>query len=250
MGKRRFFYNSADKKGEDVILDDEESRHIRTVLRLSEGEDIELFDGSGALYGAVLNSIGKKVTAKITQQLPVVEQNRCLLFLAQAVLKGNKVDELISKCNELGVDVLLPFESSRCQGRLGVQKADKKRERWQRIADSSCKQCGRLRRMEVGEVVSFEQMIGKWGPCKDDELRILFWEAESNNSLARVMAESNYRTVRILLGPEGGFSEEEVQLASQNGWISTSMGKRILRAETATITAVSVVQFLLGNLQQ
>jgi len=249
MGKRRFFYNSADKNGEIVVLDDEESRHICTVLRLSEGEEVELFDGSGALYTAVLDTVGKKVKARITGQTTVTENNLCTLCLGQAVLKGSKVDELIPKCNELGVDILIPFESSRCQGRLGEQRAQKKRERWQRMVDSSCKQCGRLRRMEVDEVVSFQQMIEQLGPVPEKELRILFWEEEQQSSLAQVLAEKKYQTVRILLGPEGGFSEDEVKLAIEAGWVSASLGRRVLRAETATVAAVSLVQYLVGNLE-
>lgn len=248
MAKRRFFYNPAEKAGEVVTLDDEESRHIRTVLRLAEGEEIEIFDGSGSLYTAVLCAVKKKVTARITGSITVSEQNNCSLWLGQAVLKGSKVDELIPKCNELGVDIFAPFESSRCQGRLGEQRANKKRERWQRMVDSSCKQCGRIRRMEVEDVVSLQQLIDRLGPCAEEELRLLFWEAEQQASLAQAIEAKKYQTVRILLGPEGGFGEEEVELAAQAGWLSVSLGKRVLRAETATVTAVSLVQYLVGNL--
>lgn len=248
MAKRRFFFNSAEKKGELAVLDDEESRHITTVLRLSEGEEVELFDGSGYLYTAVLDTMGRKVKARITGSIGVEKENGCTLCLGQAVLKGSKVDELIPKCNELGVDIFTPFESSRCQGRLGEQRAKKKRERWQRIADSSCKQCGRLRHMEVDEVCDFQQMITQQGPCPADELRILFWEEEGQQSLSGLFAEKEYQTVRLILGPEGGFSEEEVRFAAEAGWTSVSLGRRILRAETATVTAVSLVQYLSGNL--
>lgn len=249
MGKRRFFYNSADKSGEVVVLDDDESRHIRTVLRLSEGEEVELFDGSGSLYNGVLDSIGKRVKARITGEIIVEEQNRCTLWLGQAVLKGSKVDELIPKCNELGVDVITPFESERCQGRLGEQRAGKKRERWQRMVEASCKQCGRLCRMEVEKVVSFQRLIEELGPCTEKELRMVFWEDEAQNSLAQTVSSEQYEVVRILLGPEGGFEPEEITLAEDNGWISVSLGKRVLRAETATIAAVSLVQYLSGNLE-
>ncbi len=249
MTIRRFFCKSAAISGEMAVLDQEESNHIRKVLRLDTGDLVELFDGSGVLYTARIVEIEKKVTVQIIGQEKRTEAKRIPLWLGQANLKGKKIDELIPGCNELGVDVFAPVESSRCQGRIGAAKAAIKQERWERLVESSCKQCGRLVKMAIEPVRDFRSVLETVGAPGSQELRLIFWEEEKQLCLEGVDFTPEYKLVRILLGPEGGFPEGEIQLAKSYGWHAVSLGSRILKAETATITAVSLVQYLAGNLR-
>lgn len=248
MGFRRFLIDSADIVGEDVFLSEEESNHIRTVLRLEEGAEIELFDGSGLVYSARIRSLDKRVKTEIVDRFQAEEEKKVTVWLGQAMLKGNKVDELIPKCNELGLDILAPFESSRCQGRLNKARAAKKKERWQRVVESSCKQCGRVVPLQLAELTNFSDMVKTLGEKPENELRLFFWEEEDKLFLKQLDFALKYELIRVILGPEGGFSEEEAQLAKSYGWQPVSLGQRVLRAETATVAAVSLVQFLAGNL--
>ncbi len=248
MTIRRFFCKSAAINGNMVLLEQEESNHIKRVLRLETGNLLELCDGSGMLYTGRIAEIGKQVLVQIISQERHEELNRVPLWLGQANLKGKKIDELIPSCNELGVDVFAPLESSRCQGRFGSEKAAKKRERWIRMVESSCKQCKRMVKMEVEPIQEFRSVLDNIGGPDSEELRLIFWEDEKTLTLHEVDFKPDYKKVRILLGPEGGFATDEIDLAKSYGYLSVSLGHRILKAETATLTAVSLVQFLLGNM--
>lgn len=151
----------------------------------------------------------------------------------------------MQKATELGASVFIPFQASRSQGQLDPRQAGKKQERWQRISHEACKQCMRADTMTVTPVVSFTELIE--ASQDDGRVKLLFWEEEHEVSLETLSSLKNVPGVDIILGPEGGISREEVALARQHGWQTVSLGKRILRAETATITAMSLVMYLSGN---
>ncbi len=248
MGLRRFFFNPTDRDGDFITLSKDESKHIRVALRPKTGENIELLDGAGKSFLAEIIEIDDLVLAKVLEENDVVENKNSNLWLGQALLKGKKVDELIPRCTELGVVTLMPFQSARCQGRLNAARAAKKHERWQRIVDESCKQCGRAMPMQINDLVDFSQMIEELGETPSDELRIFFWEEEQELLLSDLRISSDdFKTIRIILGPEGGFPEEEAMLAIRNGWKSVSLGQRVLKADTVTVAVVSLMQFLAGN---
>lgn len=248
MSLRRFFFDPTDRHGDTVSISQEESRHIKTVLRLNIGDKVELLDGLGAVYVAELVSLEKRVQAKIISESQVFENKVAPLWLGQAVLKGKKVDDLIPKCTELGVDIFAPFQSSRCQGRLDFIRAAKKKERWERMVESSCKQCQRAVRMQVEPISDFTEMLTVIGGEVSGELRILFWEEEKDLLLRQIDFGKKYEMIRVILGPEGGFSEEEAELAKKMGWRTVSLGQRVLKADTATVTAVALLQHLAGNM--
>lgn len=248
MSLRRFFFDPIDRHGDTVSIPQEESRHIKTVLRLNIGDKVELLDGLGAIYVAELVSLEKKAQANILSESKESENKVAPLWLGQAILKGKKVDDLIPKCTELGVDVFVPFQSSRCQGRLDSVRAAKKKERWERMVESSCKQCQRSIRMQVEPISDFSEMLTTIGENISGELRILFWEEEKDLLLRQIDFGKKYEMIRVILGPEGGFSEEEAVLAKKMGWSTVSLGQRVLKAETATIAAVALLQHLAGNM--
>jgi 16S rRNA (uracil1498-N3)-methyltransferase len=158
------------------------------------------------------------------------------------------MDGAIQQCTELGVARLTPFFSSRCQGRLDDLRGLQKSERWNRIVVSACKQCRRARQMQVDEVADYAAMLVL--PDRNPGLlRFIFWEEEEEFRLDRgMMTDTSVEGVCILLGPEGGFSRAEITAARALGWQTVSLGRRILRAETATVSAVAIVQHLAGNL--
>jgi len=244
---RRFFFDPSLRKGERVFLSQEESRHITKVLRLNIGESIELLDGLGAVYHAVITAVGRQVEARLEGVVSREEDSGKTVWVWQAILKGEKMDTVIQKCTELGVTGMIPYQSSRCQGKLDPLQGRKKHERWQRIGMAACKQCMRLQAMDIDAPVTYAKSLSK---NADDQtvLRLLFWEEEKETHLRDIQGIDKASSLALMLGPEGGISPEEVDEARRQGWITVSIGDRVLRAETATISAVSIVQYLVGNL--
>jgi len=244
---RRFFFDPKTRRGEHVVLSKEESRHIKKVLRLEVGSAVELLDGEGGLYSGEISGIERTVEVKITATLSEEESSSGSIQVCQAILKGEKMDTVVQKCTELGVTTMVAFQSSRCQGKLDPTVGAKKQGRWQRIGLAACKQCMRPLPMDIVEPVTFKEAICNDG-LNEKTLRILFWEEEQQVHLREIKGLQTADSIALLLGPEGGLSPEEVELAREHGWVSVSLGKRILRAETATLTAVSIVQYLVGRL--
>ena len=244
MSLRRFFINPTDITGKTAQLTGPEAHHLRTVLRLTPGEPITFFDGTGARYQARIEGIHKdRVTATIieqTQDLPP----KVGLHLGQALLKGQKMDLILQKATELGVDAIWPFSS---EHGIGKPPRDTQMERWQRIILEACKQCDRAKPPEIHTPRELSDLMAQSPPC---DTRLIFWEHESQKSLHEVLTDKakDCRSLFFLLGPEGGFSETEVACARQEGFIPVSLGPRILRAETATLAATAILQFTLGNL--
>ena len=244
MSLRRFFISPSAISGETAEMSGPEAHHLRTVLRLTPGDPITFFDGTGARYQARIERISKdRVTATITAQsrdLPPTVS----LHLGQALLKGQKMDLILQKATELGVDTISPFYSD--HGSHNPPK-DTQMERWQRIIFEACKQCDRAKPPEIHAPRAIAELMTQPPPC---DARLIFWEHETRQTLDEVLAgqKRNCRSVFFLLGPEGGFSEAEVACAQKEGFAPVSLGSRILRAETATLAATAILQFALGNL--
>ncbi len=245
---RRFFFDPDRRLAELVTLSEQESYHIARVLRLQRDTKIELIDGGGGLFTAIIVDVGRTVTCRIVGQRMMVEGERVSLWVGQGLLKGKKMDSTVQQCTELGVTRLSPFVSSRCQGRPDEMQGRRKSDRWERIVLSACKQCGRAQQMDIDEVRDFAAMLA----LVDQDvhtLRLIFWEEEAEVHLHEAMqTDQAIDRACILLGPEGGFARTEIAAAREQGWQTVSLGSRILRAETATLAAVSLVQYLIGNL--
>jgi 16S rRNA (uracil1498-N3)-methyltransferase len=245
---RRFFFEPADRNGDEVLLTETESRHISKSLRLHVGSQIQLFDGTGMRYLAEITNIGKQIVARILTADDDQQEGRAMVHVEQAMLKNAKMDFLVEKCTELGVASFSPVVSSRCQGKLDdEQRGNKRQQRWQRIVESACKQCSRPRPMELKDALSLADLSASAGQ-EPHTLRILFWEEEKATSLHDLPPLTEYEQIHLLLGPEGGFSKEEVELASRAGYQSVTLGPRILRAETATVAAIAIVRYLAGDM--
>ncbi len=244
---RRFYFSTDHRSKDMVTLSQDESRHICKVLRLQCGAKIELFDGSHIIYCAEIVELGNRVQARIISSEIIDHKQNSELWVGQGVIKTKKMELLLQKCTELGVNIFSPIISNRCQGNL-VAQCRNKNDRWLKIIEEACKQCSRPHPMILQELQTFEEVTV--GSSSDKNvLKLLFWEKESKRNLADFATDlSSFSTVKLLFGPEGGFVDSEIDAARLAGWQTVGLGKRILRAETAAIAAVAIVQHLLENI--
>ncbi|MBU0946183.1 MAG: 16S rRNA (uracil(1498)-N(3))-methyltransferase [Proteobacteria bacterium] len=242
---RRFFLSPDIEVSHEVLLSKAESHHLTKVLRLPVGMPLQLFDGRGNVHDAEIVSMGKQVRLRILSSV-YVEEDGIPLRVCQGILKGQKMEFLLQKCTELGVSEFIPFASSRCQlKKTELRKLAEKQDRWQRIIDEACKQCNRPRPMQLAAAISLEEMVLQ---RQEPRQGILFWEEEKKASLHTVSLSADAAGLQIVLGPEGGFAAEEAEVARKAGFQVLSLGPRILRAETATLAAISIIQHLTGNM--
>ena len=231
---RRFF---ADQPITDshIYLSQPESHHIRNVLRMRCGEEIIVCDHVGAEYKGVLEGLDDKCCVRIISLLNNVAEPDLKLTLCQCMPKGDKMEWIIQKCTELGVSRVIPVLSARCVSRPEGRDAVKKRERWQKIAEQASKQCGR-------SVVPALENITPLRALPHSGRRFLAYELENSVSLANIDL-SNERELFLLIGPEGGFEEQEIGQARNAGAVPVTLGRRILRTETAGITTLSILMY-------
>ncbi len=245
---RRFLFDPGEVKGSTVTLCREESHHITTVLRLAVGTGVELFDGCGNLFLGEIEELGRGVKVRLLDRQQHSSPQGVGLWLFQADLKAKKMDFVIQKATELGVERFVPFISSRSQGRAKEERRKRKTERWRKLIEGACKQSMRLTLMRCDEELSMAAALDMAMSAQPPGPRLLFWEKEQDFHLSDVDWRQSAERVCIMLGPEGGFSEQEVIAARRTGWQTVSLGQHLLRAETATIAAISIVQHYLGNI--
>ncbi|MCI5140559.1 MAG: 16S rRNA (uracil(1498)-N(3))-methyltransferase [Candidatus Electrothrix sp. ATG1] len=236
---RRFFYDPNIQESEaQILITGPEAHHIRNVLRMQLGDRAELFDGKGTVVSGKISRISsKEVVFQVLSRTDAADAG-VPLTLAQAVLKGKKMDLVIQKATELGVDTFVPVITRYCgnSGRAGQQS-----KRWQRIMLEACKQCRRPIPMQICSPTELQEL-----PLSEGEHKIMPWENETDTSFSDLEL-SNGQPVLMLIGPEGGFHPSEVVYAQEVGFRTISLGPRILRAETAALTAVVLAQQEMGN---
>jgi len=245
---RYFFIKQADLADSKAVVKGSDAHHIKNVLRLKIGDEIGLFDGTGLNYKTrIVTLLPKSVEVSVIRSFPSTAESSVQIAVAQALLKDRKMDSLVRQLTELGITRWIPFIAKR-----SVPRPDKKRlftrtERWKKIAKEALKQCKRCCSPEIGTTVSFEEVLNLG---KDSDLKIVFWEEESKpvNKDLQVSNLKPPEKIFILLGPEGGFTLKEVEKARKSGFITASLGPRILRAETATIAACTLLQYLFGDM--
>lgn len=244
----RFFASPDQISPEEIIFAEAEARHITTVLRLGVGDEILVLDGEGQEYRVRLSRADKKsVVGAIVSSHAVTVESPLKIHLGQSLIKGNRLDDLIRKTVELGVHAVSLLKTDRTVLRIKEEDARDRTDRWQKIAREAAKQSGRNVVPNIGERIErFKTFVAAGG---DADLKIMFWEEEGTRKPADLATEvKDVNSVCLLMGPEGGFSQEEAGLARESGFHTLSLGPRILRADTATVTALSVVQHLWGDL--
>lgn len=236
---RRFYAPPEQVQQTRVFLTIDETRHLRDVLRLREGENIQVFNGHGKEFLCSIEEIGKqKTTLKIIKEiLPSAPESNLELSLAVALLKGEKFDLVIQKAVELGIMEIIPIITKRTDVKL--KDADKKIERWRKIILEASKQCGRAKLMKIDKVVDFADFIQS-----DRNQKILFSERNGTN-FAEIKGDEN---IIAIIGSEGGWEESEIEFAKENGVKIITLGGRILRAETAAIVIPALLQNHFGDL--
>ena len=248
---RRRFYAPPDALDEQIVtLSADEARHARGVLRLQPGDEVYVFDGVGKEFRCTVREFSRDgAELNLLEEVePARPESPLDLTLAIALLKGEKFDLVVQKATELGASRIVPVATSRADVRIrNGDDAKRKLKRWQRIALEAAKQCGRARLMEIEGPVAFKALIDRADP--DGHLRLMF--AERNGApLAEVAHNSQSGSVKVfaLIGPEGGWTDDEIELAREGGWQIVTLGGRTLRAETAAIAIVTLLQHRFGDL--
>lgn len=226
----------------DIELSADATNHIANVLRLKIGHPIVLFNGDGNEYSAELVEVQKrKVVAQVDAKLGISVESPLSIHLGQGISRGDRMDLVLQKSTELGVTEITPLLTARCGVKLDQQRWQKKYQQWQKILISACEQCGRNSLPLLHPPTS----IDDWLRQSTQQLRLtLNPRAEAQLRQLNIPKEG----VRLLIGPEGGLTEQEVYLGEENGFNSIKMGPRILRTETAAIAVISALQAQFGDL--
>jgi len=242
---RRFFADSSDINDSAAIITGSDANHIRNVLRLKPGDNIRLFDGSGFEYDAVITALSPgTVELSVSSKFYSSTESPVQITIAQALLKEKKMDVLIRQVTELGIKQWIPFIAARSVPRPDKERLNLRTERWKKIAKESLKQCRRNQIPDIAETASFEDMLNIG---KDSDVKIIFWENE-NIPFSLFPDKMDYQKIFAVLGPEGGFTRDEVDAAKECGFVTGGLGPRILRAETAAVTACSLLQYIFGDM--
>ena len=225
-----------------LALGEDAAGHVGRVLRMKEGQEVLLFDGSGAEFPATITEVSKKnVTVDVTERIERSSESPLDLHLGQVISRGDKMEFTIQKSVELGVNTITPLISERCGVKLDTKRFEKKLAQWQKIAIAACEQCGRNTVPVIRPVMQLEE----WCSEQSDALKLnLHPRAQySINTLPEPINK-----VRLLIGPEGGLSAEEIGMTEQYKFEETLLGPRVLRTETAALTAITALQVRFGDL--
>jgi 16S rRNA (uracil1498-N3)-methyltransferase len=221
--------------------------HLRSVLRLRPGDQVQIFDGEGWEHEAAIRALSsERAEIDIIRSYEARRESPLKVTLAVALTKGEKMDFVVEKATELGAHIVAPLFSANAVPKLDQRKTARREERWKKIALGAAKQCGRSRVPEILAMCRYDEFVAR--PAADT-LKILFWENEAQRTLKQVHQEqSSARSVILTVGPEGGFTREEAESARRHGYLWVGLGRRILRAETAAVAALALAQYLWGDL--
>ncbi|NLM76287.1 MAG: 16S rRNA (uracil(1498)-N(3))-methyltransferase [Clostridiaceae bacterium] len=246
----RFVIDPGNIDGNLIKICGDDLKHLRLVLRLKTGDKIQVFDGREVEYEAVLTDVNKeRAYAEILSSYRPDTEPRIKLTLFQGLPKGDKMDLIIQKSVELGVHRIVPVLTERTVVQLDSKSGRKKTERWNRIAKEAAKQCRRAYIPEVGEPIKFAEVLKK---VEDFDAAVMMYENEEKKCLKELLkcyTINKIEDIAIFIGSEGGFSTDEVKRCKTAGFDIVSLGKRVLRTETAAISAVSIIMYEMGELQ-
>lgn len=237
----RFYCPELDENDELFRLSDAAHRHAVQVLRLKQGDVLRVFDGHGLELNAVLEDVSKRESSvRLLSKVMVNNESPLTITLLQGISRGERMDFALQKAVELGVTRIIPVATERCNVQLSAGRDEKRWAHWQGIVTSACEQSGRSMLPELSTVTQMADalMVNNLG-CR----LVLNPLAEKG-----FIALKKQENITLLIGPEGGLSEQEIEQAHAAGYQSVCFGPRILRTETATVAALAVVQTLWGDL--
>ncbi len=230
-----------------VTLSGSDAHHLGYTLRARVGERCVVVDAERQVASMEITGFTTDtVTLRLVERLEADTESPIRLTLAVCLLKSDKMDFIVQKAVELGAAKVQPIESENCVARYDGKKAEARRERWQRIADEAAKQCGRTALLTVAPILPFGNWLTKRPP--EDGAAFFCYEAEEKNTLGAWLVEQNGDVYTALIGPEGGFTPAEADQAKTAGVAAVTLGPRILRAETAAIATMAIVQHVKGDL--
>ena len=230
--------------GEEVVLYGEAARHIARSLRMREGEMLTVTDGGGNDYGCRITAISKEtVTLQVCYQQATDSEPTCRVTIYQGVPKGSKLEDVIQKCTELGAVQVVPVLLQRCVARPDEKSAAKKQTRYQKIALEAAQQSGRGTVPVIAPQCTLKQAVAQ----DTGALKIVFYEG--GGEPLRNLVAPDTESVSVYIGPEGGWEASEVALLEAAGAVRATLGKRILRTQTAPVAALTAIMLLTGNLE-
>jgi 16S rRNA (uracil1498-N3)-methyltransferase len=247
---RRFFVERLASNEKIVLITGKELHHLKDVLRLQNGDSVIVFDGKGREFAGSIKTVSKnEARIAIEKQLEALRESPFEIILAQGIAKSEKMEIIIQKATELGVSRIIPFIVSRVVPRTASEQITKKTQRWQSIALEAAKQCGRNVIPKIEEPKTFPEVLKGW----DEYTKIIPWEGVPTQSMGTRNNLKDILKMRssgciVLIGPEGGFSDEEVAEAKKAGFMPVTLGPRILRTETAAISIAAIIQYELGDM--
>jgi len=240
-----YFITSSQVEGEHIHIVGPLLKHLKDALRIKQGESLIFVDEERQRYLTQVDRISPQLLiARITERLELIPPPALSITMAQGIIKGKKMDWVVQKATEIGVDQIIPLLTGRTVVRLEGLKARRQQERWQAIAHEAAQQSGRDQVPRILPVCSFTDFIRS----TDHQLRLVLWEGETERSLKdELSSQKDSKSVTVVVGPEGGFSQEEVEHARNQGFRTVHLGKNILRAETAGLVTLGILQYLWGD---
>lgn len=240
---QRIFVSKENITHPDIIISGSDVRYISNVLRLKKEDKIAIFDGSNKEYLTKIEYVSKdKINCKILNENIIEDKIDVDITLAQAIPKGRKMDFIVEKATELGVTRIIPVNTERTIPKINQDKII----RWNRIAKESSEQCGRYKLPLIDEITDFEEVLKE---IKNYDLAIMPWELEAQVHIKDILKNNpiGKKKIFVIIGAEGGFSLTEVSKARDNGVVTVSLGKLILRVETASLTTLSIINYEWGR---
>ncbi|HQQ62144.1 MAG TPA: 16S rRNA (uracil(1498)-N(3))-methyltransferase [Pseudomonadales bacterium] len=243
MRIHRVFVNSTLSPATEIELPADTCHYLSTVLRAKAGQPLSLFNNTGNVFQATITCIDKKRVVAAIHHAEIVDTESPLrIHLAIGISRGDRMDFVLQKSTELGVHSITPLFCERTEVKLADDRLQKKMEHWQKIIIGACEQSGRTRLPLLNQASTLPATIAQ----DNSDLRFVLHH-RSDSTLAAI--PSKPASVTLLIGPEGGLSVHEIALAEQHGFSPLTLGPRVLRTETAPVAALSILQFVWGDLQ-
>lgn len=243
----RFFVPPESFAGDEVVIQGSDVNHIRIVLRLKTGDRIVVLDGKGNQYQVCLKAVLKhKILGEVVDRQIFNSESPVKIWMGQALIKGNRFDNLIKKSVELGVHAIFPLDTERCVARLNPSESVKKIERWQKISREAAQQSGRMAVPEVSPQISNLQEFCE--ETRDCDLKLVFWEQECQTRIRDLEMDKQLESIAFIAGPEGGLAASEIEMIKQHDFQTVTLGPRILRADSASLVILAILQNVWGDL--
>ncbi|OGT36571.1 MAG: 16S rRNA (uracil(1498)-N(3))-methyltransferase [Gammaproteobacteria bacterium RIFCSPHIGHO2_12_FULL_38_14] len=240
----RIFQATSLQVSQILSLDERASHHLAQVLRATIGLDVIIFNGEGGEYLAKISNIHKKnVSVELIQFIDRDRESSFNLYLAQGIARGEKMDWIMQKATELGVKKIFPIITERCNVKFDHEREAKRLTHWQSVVISACEQSGRTKIPDISPIQTLEDV---WPTLKADHCFVL--SPHVLQAKQKMQSGTQDASILLLVGPEGGLSDQEIHTASAQGFLPLHLGPRILRTETAPLAALAIFQYRFGDM--